>query len=375
MAEPFRFTAGPQDAKIVIVGEAHGESEAQCGKPFAGASGQELWRMLGEAIPLGSFSHARATAFIRGGLATWTAAREEWLAEAGILMTNVLAFRPPENKLEALLVPKALALPDIPAQKLGKYFPASFAPELARLTAELQAHPRTIIIPLGATASLACMHRGNISQIRGTVAPSIWGPKALPTYHPAYVLRMWEHRVLVVADLMKAWGEAQFPEIRRPQRRIIIYPTLELINEWVEAVMANPPPKLGTDIETEKGQITCIGFARSRDEALVIPFWDKSRPGWNYWPSVREELAALGAAKRLLESPIPKLFQNGMYDLQYIPKYGILPQACGDDTMLRHHSLFPEMQKSLGFLGSIYTSEPAWKLMRRARPDTEKRDE
>lgn len=32
--------------------------------------------------------------------------------------------------------------------------------------------------------------------------------------------------------------------------------------------------------------------------------------------------------------------------------------------MVMHHALFPEMEKNLGFLGSIYTSEPAWKMMR-----------
>jgi hypothetical protein len=44
--------------------------------------------------------------------------------------------------------------------------------------------------------------------------------------------------------------------------------------------------------------------------------------------------------------------------------------------MLMHHSIMPEMQKGLGFLGSVYTDEPAWKLMRRKRADEpEKADE
>jgi hypothetical protein len=45
------------------------------------------------------------------------------------------------------------------------------------------------------------------------------------------------------------------------------------------------------------------------------------------------------------------------------------------DTMLLHHSLFPEMLKGLGFLGSVYTNEQSWKLMSRPKTDTEKRDE
>jgi len=64
-----------------------------------------------------------------------------------------------------------------------------------------------------------------------------------------------------------------------------------------------------------------------------------------------------------------------MYDLQYILPLGIAARANLEDTMLLHHSHYPEMKKGLGFLGSIYTSEPAWKLMRTMKADTEKRDE
>jgi DNA polymerase I-like protein with 3'-5' exonuclease and polymerase domains len=102
---------------------------------------------------------------------------------------------------------------------------------------------------------------------------------------------------------------------------------------------------------------------------------DFARPGGNYWPTLEEEQKAWEQVAYLLESPIPKLGQNFIYDLQYIVKMGIRPRAFQEDTMLLHHSLYPEMQKDLGFLGSIYTNEAAWKLMRTARADTEKREE
>jgi hypothetical protein len=44
------------------------------------------------------------------------------------------------------------------------------------------------------------------------------------------------------------------------------------------------------------------------------------------------------------------------------------------DTMLLHHAMYPELPKSLGFLGSIYTNESAWKLMRQDSEEL-KRDE
>jgi hypothetical protein len=67
----------------------------------------------------------------------------------------------------------------------------------------------------------------------------------------------------------------------------------------------------------------------------------------------------------ILRSPAPKVFQNGLYDLHYIWRtWRIAPRNCLHDTMLRHHAEYPELPKSLGFMGSVYTDELSWKLMR-----------
>lgn len=199
--------------------------------------------------------------------------------------------------------------------------------------------------------------------------------KVVPTFHPAAVSRQWSWRPITVADIIKAGREAQYPELIRPERYVTINPSLYDIFAWKAIVEASPPPLLAVDIETQWKMIKCIGFARSRSEALVIPFLDGGKPGHNYWTTFEEERTAWLAVKEILESDTPKLFQNGMYDLQYIFKMGIKPQNVKHDTMLLHHSLFPEMRKGLGFLGSIYTNEAAWKLMGRPKADTVKRDE
>jgi hypothetical protein len=65
-----------------------------------------------------------------------------------------------------------------------------------------------------------------------------------------------------------------------------------------------------------------------------------------------------------------------MYDLHFLWRgYGIPTVNCDDDTMLLHHSLQPESEKGLGFLGSVYTNEASWKLMRARGKTTIKRDE
>ena len=76
----------------------------------------------------------------------------------------------------------------------------------------------------------------------------------------------------------------------------------------------------------------------------------------------------------MLASENPKLWQNEAYDLQYLARMGFIVRNSQHDTMLLHHAHYPEMPKSLGFLGSIYCNETAWKELRTAK-EQEKADE
>ncbi len=351
VAPPFAHTTGPRDAPVVIVGEAFGEQEELTGFPFVGASGQELSRILIDA----------------------------GLRRQDLLLTNVLAKRPPSNNIDLLCGPKKDAgfnYPLLPLRQ-GKYLLPEHLPELDRLGAELAFAPRTLCIALGATACWALLGRAAIGALRGVVAHGVGpaaGLKVLPTYHPAAVLRNWALRVVVLQDLLKAKREMEFPEIRRPQRQVLVDPTLAEIAEWTEE--ARHANYLAVDIETMHKTISCVGFARSRCDAICIPLYDGRYPGRNYWPTLDDELAAWEHIRILLELPMPKIFQNGMYDLAYLARMGLRPRNCLHDTMLLHHSMFPELQKSLGFMGSIYTSESSWKLMRTRRKEEElKREE
>jgi len=371
---PFAATSGcGRGLKLLLVGEAWGESEAMARRPFVGSSGKELFLMLGEAMPgveTELWNSAREAFWLDAG---WLKQREAWLEAVGIGMTNVLALRPPENKLDTLCVSKK-ELPDngkgypFPAITNGRYLRPEYLPEVERLRIEIDSSRPNLTICLGNTACWAVLGNIGIGGIRGTVGRSIQamgGGKSLATYHPAGVMRNWAWRPIVVADLMKGWREAQFPNIIRPSRRVVINPTIEEVEQWVSQTLSAPPPLLSVDIETAKGMITCIGFGRSRREALVVPFGT----GGNYWPTASLEARAWENIWKLLASPVPKLFQNGMYDLQYIAKLGLHVANPLHDSMLLHHSILPEMQKGLGFLGSVYTSEPAWKLMRKHRAD------
>lgn len=377
MIGPFGGWAGPRHPRLLIVGEAWGENEAQAHEPFVGTSGILLWEMLGQAFP--DIHPAQHKASIREAYTignAWIRGRRTWLELAGIAFTNVFNLRPTGNRLESICVSKekgGTGRPLVP----GLYLQSEYLPEVARLLEEIKESRPNCILAAGNSACWALLHTTNISSIRGAVTVSVTEPpvKVVPTFHPAAVSRQWSWRPITVADIIKAGREAQYSELRRPERYITINPDLHDVLRWMEKVLLDPPPVIAVDIETQNKMIRCIGFASSRAEAIVIPFIDPSKPRLSYWNTFEEEKAAWIAVRSILQSGIPKLFQNGMYDLQYLIKAGIRPANIAHDTMLLHHSLFPEMRKGLGFLGSIYTNEAAWKLMGRPKADTVKRDE
>lgn len=311
------------------------------------------------------------------------------LAEAGwnpgeLYMTNVFWTRPQNNKLETLCMNliewKNSGSPSGPPplkvdNKLWHLRP-QFHQELERLSQEITLVNPNLIIALGNTALWALTGRQNISQVRGTTlsssSPLCSTPrKLLPTYHPAAVLRAWDLRPIVIADLAKAKIQAEYPELRRPKREILVNPTLWELESFLKSL--DNSSALAVDVETRLGQITEIGFAPSPTFAIVVPFIKNFKD--NYW-SQSDEVSALRLVKAILQHPVPKIFQNGLYDLQYIWRtWRFPPRNCAEDTMIKHHSLFPEMNKGLGFLGSLYTEEPAWKMMRNKKDTQEKRDD
>jgi DNA polymerase I-like protein with 3'-5' exonuclease and polymerase domains len=196
--------------------------------------------------------------------------------------------------------------------------------------------------------------------------------KWIGTYHPAGVIYQWPLRSTVIADFVKADNERRHAEIVRPERRVQTSPSIEDLEETT-SILLREAKLLAPDIETLNGQIRCIGFAWSRQDAIVVPFI-RDLTGASYWFDLETELRAWECVRALLESEIPKVFQNGMFDINYLTRAGIYVRNCAHDTMLLHHVLYPELPKGLGFLGSIYSNESAWKLLRKHGEEL-KRDE
>ncbi len=334
---------------IAIVGEAPGENEALKGVPFIGASGNILNKAL----------------------------KDVGIVRHECYISNVFRRRPPDNKVNFFFVKKGQAKKDkldqrspfVPFGSHG-FVSDEWVPELHKLREDLEALRPNVVIALGATALWALTSRDKIGAYRGTVMEStlVPGLKVVATYHPAAVMRAWNLLPVFVADLHKAKAQAEFREIKRITREIYIEPDLKDIrNFWYEHIkpLEGGDQPLSFDIETVPNNITCIGFAPNDRICLVVPFTDKRKDNWCYWNTLGKEQEAWKMVRDILNTPgIPKVAQNGMYDIQWLYRlYGIKVRGKPEDTMLMHHALQPELPKSLGFLGSMYSEEPAWKQL------------
>jgi hypothetical protein len=225
---------------------------------------------------------------------------------------------------------------------------------------------------MGPLALWALTGHTKIAKYRGSIIEHTLGGKLLATFHPTSVIKQYSNRVVVGADFIKARQEAAYPEFRRTIRHVYLEPTVKDVREYIASIVEGGK-RVAFDIETAKGQITCIGLARSPEDSIVIPFINAD---WSsYWATPADELAVTICIKRLLEDPeIIKIAQNNLYDVSWLQrKLGIKVRGKIEDTMHMHHALQPEMRKGLDYLASIYTNDPPWKNM--ANHKGNKRDE
>ncbi len=344
---------GPSPSKVMLIAEAPGVEESVKLRPLVGPSGHELRRMLSTV----------------------------GMNLDDCFRTNVFSRQPSGNNLHLYCGDGAR-----PYRHLGPMVsnPVGFMdeghlPDLDRLQAEITNCNPHVIVALGNTACWALGLGTGINALRGSVhtfysAGLNRQVKVVPTYHPAAVLRQWDQRVVALADLEKAHVESHSPSFSFDNTELWLNPTLDDLREFDNLHMSHARI-CAADIETKRGQITAISFAPTPDISLAIPFWLEGRNP-NYWGSVEAEAEAWSYVIRWMQrSDLTKVFQNGLYDLQYL-MHLCNPVACTEDTMLLHHSLFSELKKGLGFLGSVYANVPSWKFMRTSkREELLKRDD
>lgn len=139
------FSDGQPNARVMIIGEAPGRDEDQQGKPFVGRAGQLLDKMFA------AIGMSRASPD----------------AKSALYITNILPWRPPQNR-----DPEAL--------------------EIAMMLPFVERHiflaDPDILVFMGNISCQALLGRKGITRLRGNWAEA-QGRPVLPMFHPAYLLR------------------------------------------------------------------------------------------------------------------------------------------------------------------------------------------
>jgi uracil-DNA glycosylase family 4 len=153
------FIDGNPAAPVMIIGEAPGADEDRIGRPFVGRAGQLLDRMLA-AIGLD---------------------------RSGVLITNVIYWRPPGNR-----TPTAAEI-------------ASCLPFVFRLI--VLVHPKVLVLSGGTAAGALLAQSQGITRLRGRwfelAVPGLDQPvPTLPMFHPSFLLRTPERKREAWRDLL-----------------------------------------------------------------------------------------------------------------------------------------------------------------------------
>lgn len=156
--ERFVPATGPENAEVMLVGEAPGANEVEEGEPFVGRAGEKLDEILHRI----------------------DVERDE------LYITNLVKIRPPDNR-------------DPKKGEIEAWKPL--------LREEIQRVDPEFIIPLGNFASRELLDTDKgITAMHGRVF-SREGQKIMPTFHPAAVLYDRKKEPELEKDLRKAFGK------------------------------------------------------------------------------------------------------------------------------------------------------------------------
>lgn len=234
-----------------------------------------------------------------------------------------------------------------------------------RLLADIKAHPRKLVITLGAAAlwSVTGNYNLKITQVRGQQFESDLAELGiLATIHPAYVIRGGGNIKHLKGDLAEGFllanGESKKNYII-PEFRVLKTPGG--IKKLCNAIRQQK--LVGADIETS-------GFSQFQDRILCIGIaWD---PSIVYIIDCRDNPSMLLGLRDALEDPEVKwLWHNGKFDIKFLRE----PRCVGEqeafqgiqarvdeDTMLLNYTL-DETSKAndLGSVAIQLLGCPDWK--------------
>jgi DNA polymerase-1 len=327
------YPTGPEQAKVMIVGEFPGEGDIAKGRPFSSSSGYELKKMM---------------------------------TEAGLFMESCyITYVYPERAVKgeySLIAKTKKARTDNHVYFQGEFITTEFRDHILALQGQIKLCKPNVVVAMGNVALFALTGQWGVNSWRSSLMEStlVPGVKVIPTISPNMVYAQWKWRPLIVHDLKRVKRQMNFPEINRPHYNFVIRPDFttaqSVLMQLAEQAESDPGTfALSCDIETRAGHIACIGFAWSDLDAICIPLMCLERAE-GYW-ELDQEAALILLIRRIFFAASLR-GQNFNYDCQYVERHwGFLPAHKVHDTMLKQHSCFSNMDKNLAFLSSMYCED------------------
>lgn len=328
---------GPNDAKIVLIGEAPGatETNARGPKPFIGPAGGVLDTCLMNAQ----------------------------IIRATIKVTNLFKQRVYKrkkgNKDHYYIGDTLVYIQGKGATPNGMYAVHDLLNELATYS------NATVFVPMGEAAIWALTGLFMPTRVRGSVyytAPPVDNNpvpnvKVIPTVHPAAALHAYTLRYFIIYDLIKIREQAEFPEIRQRKRYFEYTPSASTVEAYLRDVEKNSLPQ-AVDIETYNGEIGVIGIG-SDVKGIVIP----TMIGAKHFYNPEDEIRVWNAVARYLGNRnLLKILHNATFDLWvFANNNSIVFDGPIFDTMVAFGLLYPDFEKKLHVLASLFSDIPYYK--------------
>lgn len=271
---------GPEDARLVIVGEAPGAAEIRERRPFVGPSGKVLDSVL----------------------------RQAGVNREDVYITNAILCM--ENPPRSARAKEVFCCRE-------------------RLIAEVCGRRPKVILALGKVAVKALLGINQpMKELRGAVR---WAnhleAHVVPTYHPAHILRSPRLHRDLFADVAKAKSLLTAPPAKVASCDIS-YVVASGVRDVVGFLRkAERAPAVALDTETASdGALLCLGLSAEPGKALVIP--------QDVFVQVRG----------LLKAWLPRLVCVGQglkHDIKVLRSHGVPGIATGGDTMLQAYVINP----------------------------------
>ncbi len=378
MSDLFQYTSGPRDADVLLVGEAWGSSEAREQRPFVGASGEILNKILAQA----------------------------GLNRGDILCTNIMDQQPPQNKMTHFFHPTRDARATGQPCVSGLYPSLELLRGRKKIHEQIFSHPRKLVIALGNYPLWALTEdcfsiadkegfkvpsgitawRGSQLYVgdRNVGAPATVGGEMdqsggalpgengpahgpdmgvgtvalMPTYHPAALIRKWDWRPALLHDIRNRAKIALEGDWSPPKYNFTIRPSFAVTEYFLHDILLMLKDKetiLAVDLETRGPHIACIGIGWNKTHAFCIPLM-QVEGGKSYW-TIDEEFTIIKMLRTILFHKNARIIgQNWLYDMQYIKREWDVTATPYADTMVMQHLCWPGTPKGLAYISSMYCS-------------------